>query len=393
MPKRWKPGSGRQPSMGEAREHVDWVEAKPETRYQPPTGTERGAVTGVTPNKENRGEQLALFPDETAMPEMDLEQHMDAPKSRRERNEANAAEVGGTRVENMRRKAQYDVDSALAEGRSPQFYGDSARNQVGKMAQRTGVDFQTAAASTAVASAQAPWMSGSREVNIERAEGQIETSIREKGIARQEKHKPNVNNPSWEEAAQRDRDYRYENVTKPASEEMYDDRHAKIDSIVEFGSAGFDPADARWGGMSGSGDKPVFGSGLKETSFYQNFRQPKGVEGLAGTETRQNRITLDRHMSDSLVGQDRGDKFRTGQARYRIGADAYGRAAEKSGLSAEGAQAAAWTEVKNRKGHEGGSYDESGEGQSYAERMETSRRNPTMTRRRNNEEMVNPEVL
>lgn len=379
MPK-WKPGSGRAPTQEEAGAYGDWVEEKPETRYQPLKGPERGAVTGVTPNKEGRGEQLAMFPDETSLPEMKLEQHSDAPKSRRERNEASAAEMAGTSVRNMNRKAQYDVDSALAAGRSPEFYEKTARNQVGQMAQRTGVDYQTAAAATATTSPQRPWMLGSREVNIEMAEAEIERTVRSGAVARQEVHKPN---PAFDAARDREREHRWQNVLEPSLQENTATVSSKTQAVVEFGAAGFDPAEARWGGVSGTGDKPVFGPGLKETSFYQNFRQPNNPE---------NRVTFDRHMSDSLVGRSKGDDFRKGQARYRIGAEAYGKAADKAGISREGAQAAAWTQVKAQKGHEGGSYDESGQGLSYMERQRVHQASPQMFTRRGDEEIPSRHV-
>lgn len=379
MPK-WKPGSGRAPTQEEAGAYGDWVEEKPETRYQPLKGTERGAVTGVTPNKEGRGEQLAMFPDETALPEMKLEQHSDVPKSRRERNEAAAAKEAGISVRNMNRKAQYDVDSALAAGRSPEFYEKTARNQVGQLAQRTGVDFQTAAAAVGTTSPQAPWMLGLREVNIERAEFVIEDTIRKQGLARQEVHKPNA---AFDAIRDADRNYRFENNLQQARGELSDVVADKTRATVEFGTAGFDPVEARWAGKSGKDDKPVFGPGPKETSFYQNFRQPNNPK---------NRITFDRHMSDSLVGQAKGDDFRKGLGRYRIGAEAYGKAADKAGISREGAQAAAWTQAKAQKGHEGGSYDESGQGLSSLERKRVREANPEMWTSRGDEIIPSEDV-
>ena len=377
--RKWAPGSGRQPSMEEARAHVEWTEASPETRYRPPKGAARAAVTGRSPalNQATQGE---LFADETRLPEMRLETHSDLPPSKRVTPEKRAEDFTQAPASRLRRKAQFDVDAALAEGRSPDFYSESARNQVGRMAQRTGVDFQTAAAATATTSPQKPWQLGAREVNIEVAEAQVERTIRERGLGRTEKHAPH---PQWDAMRGADRDYRYETVLDSARDESTLPVADKTEAVVEFGAAGADPADARWAGMSGEGDQPVFGPGMKETSFYQNFRQPGHP---------QNRVTFDRHMSDSLVGRNLGNQFRVGPARYRVGSGAFETAADVAGVPREGAQAAAWTRIKAGKGHEGGSYDESGEGLSYAEREEVRRANPPMVRERGGEYIPNPEL-
>jgi hypothetical protein len=375
--KYWAPGSGRQPSLEEARAHAEWTEASPGTRYRPPTsGAARAAVTGRDPSL-NQATQEGLFPDETRLPDMSLSLHENEPPQKRAKDEARAEKFAGAPVSRMKRRAQFEVDSALAEGRSPDFYSESARNQVGRMAQRTGVDFQTAAAATATTSPQKPWQLGPREVNIEVAEAQIERTIRDRGLARTEKHVPH---PQWDALRDADRDYRYENVLDPALHESTEPIADKTEAVVEFGTAGADPAEARWGGMFGDGDQPVFGPGMKETSFYQNFRQPGNP---------QNRVTFDRHMSDALVGRELGNQFRTGPSRYRIGSGAFEQAADVAGVPREGAQAAAWTRIKAGKGHEGGSYDESGEGLSHAEREEIRRANPPMIRQRGDEFIPN----
>lgn len=373
----WKPGSGRAPSPSEAQAHAEWVESSPETRYRGPKDVERFAVTGRAASPSGYT-QPGMIPDETALPEMRLEQHSDTPQNRQRQNERRAAGVAGAPIDRLRRKAQYDVDRALASGLSTDFYEKTARNQVGQLAGRTGVNFQTAAAVTAATSPQAPWMARDREVNIERAEGEIEATIRDRGYGRIERHRPE---PAWDAARDADRDYRFHSVLEPlARMETTQVVKDKAAAVVDFGVAGADPAIARWGGMAGDEDKPVFGPGPKETSFYQNFRQPGNPN---------NRVTFDRHMSDSLVGLEAGDKFRQSIGRYRIGAEAFGRAADEAGVTREGGQAAAWTQIKGEKGHVGGTYDETGEGLTYSERQEVIRANPPMFRTRGGEAVPN----
>ena len=372
----WRPGAGSSPSPEAARQHAEWVESSPETRYVAPSGTERFAVTGVAASPSGYS-QPGMIPDETAMPEMALEHHADLPKSRQAQNERRASKEAGAPISRLRRKAQWDVDRALASGLSTDFYNRTARNQVAQLASRTGTNFQTAAATTAATSPQAPWMMGEREVNIERAEGEIESTIRDVGYGRTEQHRPQA---EWDAIRDQDREFRYQNVLEPQRGELSQVVKDKARGVVEHGMAGGDPADARWGGMSGDRDQPVFGPGMKETSFYQNFRQP---------ENPRNRVTFDRHMSDSLVGRALGDKFRSSPGRYRIGAQAYGDAADTAGISREGGQAAAWTQIKNEKGHAGGAYDESGEGLSYAERQEVQRMSPPMFRERGGDLVAN----
>lgn len=374
----WRPGAGRTPSSSEAQEHAEWVESSPETRYQPPKDTERFAVTGRAASPSGY-HQPGMVADPNAMPEMRLEQHSDIPAPRQKRLETAAeVEAGGAPVSRLYRKAQFDVDKALTSGLSPDFYEKTARNQVGQLANRTGVNFQTAAATTAATSPQAPWMQGERETNIDRAEGEIESTIRDRGYGRQEKHRPHA---GWDPLRDTDRDARFRDVLEPVARmETTQVVKDKAAAVVDFGMAGQDPVEARWGGMAGDEDKPVFGPGPKETSFYQNFRQPGNPN---------NRVTFDRHMSDSLVGRDRGDKFRQSIGRYRIGAEAYGRAADTAGVTREGGQAAAWTQVKADKGHTGGSYDESGEGLSAVERKQVADANPVMFKTRGDEVVPN----
>lgn len=380
----WKPGRGTAPSMDEARAYASWVEESPGTRYKKLGEVERAALTGITPSTAEN-EQLGLFPDESLPSKpVELQRHRDLPGPRRARNEKAVADFAGIPVSRMRRTARYETDAALAEGKDPNFYAKTARNQVGRMAQRTGVDFQTAAAAVATTSPQRPWMMGSEERNVNVAERAIEETIRTSGLGRQEKH---VAHDAWDALRDQDRDYRYAQLKSDSALDSTPDVEAKTRAVVEFGAAGADPMDARWGGrydpsrgLFGDKDLPVFGTGLKETSFYQGLAQP-GV--------RTNRVTLDKHMSDGLAGTELGDAFRKPSGRYRVGADAFERASLEAGLSPEAGQAVAWTRIKENKGHVGGSYDESGEGKTYAEREEERRQNPPMIRPRNNEWVPN----
>lgn len=382
----WTPGNPRNrkpPSFAEAEAYDAKVQADPGTHYRGMSPTERASVTGVTPSTFDNV-QMEMFPEDPT-PRMDLDRHSDISPKQAATNEKNAAKFAGQSVENMGRKASFDVDSALASGLSTQFYSKTARDQIGGMAQRTGVDYQVGAAAAATTSPQKPWMLGERELNVELAEAQIEHTIREKDLGRQEKYKPHG---EWDALQNQDRDYRYDNVLRPMLTEVTPDVAAKTQAVVEHGAAGGDPKDAHWGGQSGDKSVPVFGSGMKETSFYQGFRHASQPHAPHQT----NRVTLDRHMSDSLVGRDLGDKFRTSAGRYRIGAGAYEAASRSAGISPEAGQAVAWTHIKEGKGHGGGLYDESGEGVSAVERKSIADANPPMIRERNDEFIPNSRI-